>query len=52
MSEKRLSQTDSIRQLAEFWDTHDLTEFEDELQEAKELVFDRETLRGRESNEA
>ena len=24
-----------------FWDTHDLTEFEDELEEVPELVFER-----------
>jgi predicted DNA binding CopG/RHH family protein len=37
----RLPQTDSIRQLAEFWDTHDLTDFEDELKEVNERVFER-----------
>ena len=31
--------TDSISELAEFWDTHDLTEFEDELEEVQEAVF-------------
>jgi hypothetical protein len=35
--------TDSIRELAEFWDTHDLTKFEDDLEEAQERVFERQT---------
>jgi len=30
---------DSIEKLAEFWDTHDLTDFEDELEEVTEPVF-------------
>lgn len=32
-------QTDSIEELARFWDTHDLTEFADELEEVTEPVF-------------
>ncbi|MCC6698704.1 MAG: hypothetical protein IT365_23975 [Candidatus Hydrogenedentes bacterium] len=40
----RIPQTDSIEELALFWDTHDVTEFEDELQEVSEPVFDRENL--------
>jgi predicted DNA binding CopG/RHH family protein len=36
--------TDSIEELAQFWDTHDLTDFEDKLEEVKESVFERETL--------
>jgi hypothetical protein len=39
----KMPTTDSIRELAEFWDTHDLTEFEDDLEEAKERVFERQT---------
>lgn len=35
----RIPDTDSIRELADFWDTHDLTEFEAELEELKEPVF-------------
>jgi hypothetical protein len=34
---------DSIRELAEFWDTHDLTDFEDELEVVNEPVFVRST---------
>ena len=42
MSTQRLPQTDSIQELAKFWDTHDLTDFEDELEELTEPVFQRE----------
>jgi hypothetical protein len=37
----KIPQTDSIEELAQFWDTHDVTEFEDELEEVEEPVFDR-----------
>ena len=40
MSKDRLQDTDSIAELARFWDTHDLTDFEDELQEVTEPVFE------------
>jgi predicted DNA binding CopG/RHH family protein len=43
MNSQRLSKTDSIQELANFWDTHDVTEFEDELEEVGERVFERET---------
>ena len=43
MNGRHLPQTDSIQELAEFWDAHDLTEFERELEEVKEPVFGRET---------
>ena len=39
MKSKKIPQTDSIRELAEFWDTHDLTDFEDELEEVHNPVF-------------
>lgn len=42
MSTSRLPQTDSIQELANFWDTHDITEFEDELEEVGAPVFDRD----------
>lgn len=44
MSMNKLPQTDSIQQLAQFWDTHDLTDFEDELEEVTEPVFQREAV--------
>ena len=37
-------QTDSIQELAQFWDTHDVTDFEDELEEVTEPVFERRTV--------
>ena len=43
MSTPRLPKTDSIRELADFWDTHDVTEFEAELEEVTERVFERDT---------
>ncbi|MCA9416885.1 MAG: hypothetical protein KC917_11460 [Candidatus Omnitrophica bacterium] len=39
----KIPQSDSIEELARFWDTHDLTEFEDELQEVSERVFQSKT---------
>ena len=41
MSLEKMPKTDSIQALAEFWDTHDLTDFEDQLEEVSESVFDR-----------
>lgn len=40
----KLPQTDSIQELTQFWDTHDLTEFEHELEEVTEPVFERQTV--------
>jgi predicted DNA binding CopG/RHH family protein len=39
-----IPQTDSIQELARFWDTHDLTDFEDELEEVTEPIFEREAV--------
>ncbi len=41
MKHKHIPETDSIRELAEFWDTHDVTDFNGELEEVKEPVFER-----------
>lgn len=41
MNRSQIPQTDSIQELAEFWDTHDLTDFEAELVEVTEPVFER-----------
>ena len=38
---QRLPKTDSIEELAEFWDTHGLTEFEGHLEEASAGIFAR-----------
>lgn len=44
MNHQILPQTDSIQELARFWDTHDLTDFEDQLEEVPESVFERNTV--------
>ena len=41
MKEQKLPKTDSIEELASFWDAHDLTDFEEELEEIAEPVFIR-----------
>jgi len=41
---RKLPQIDSIQELASFWDTHDLTDFEDELEEVSAPVFERDTV--------
>jgi predicted DNA binding CopG/RHH family protein len=41
MSTPKIPHIDSIAELARFWDTHDLTDFEDELEEVAESVFER-----------
>ncbi len=39
MRKPKLPRTDSIQKLAEFWDSHDLTDFEQELEAVPEPVF-------------
>jgi len=36
----KIPHTDSVAELARFWDAHDLTEFEDELEEVRTPVFE------------
>lgn len=43
MKTLKISHIDSIEELARFWDTHDLTDFEDQLEEVPEPVFERKT---------
>ena len=43
MNSPQLPQTDSIQELAQFWDSHELTAFEDQLEEVNEPVFKRES---------
>jgi len=43
MTKRKLPRTDSIQELAKFWDRHDLTDFQDELEEVAEPVFVRAT---------
>ena len=38
---QKLPNTDSIEELAEFWDAHDLTDFEEDLEEVRQPVFVR-----------
>ena len=40
MTHTKIPQTDSIEELAQFYDTHDSTDFEDELGEVSEPVFE------------
>ncbi len=40
MKHKTIPQTDSIQELANFWDNHDLTDFENELEEVSDSVFE------------
>ena len=44
MNRTNIPQTDSIEELAHFWDTHDLTDFSDALEEVSEPVFERQTV--------
>ena len=41
MKSQRIPETDSIDELARFWDTHDLTDFEDQLEKVRKPVFAR-----------
>ena len=42
MSKLEIPEIDSIEELARFWDTHDLTDFEEQLEEVTEPVFQRQ----------
>jgi predicted DNA binding CopG/RHH family protein len=42
MGDQQIPQTDSSDELAYFWDTHDLTDFENQLEEIRDPVFERE----------
>lgn len=41
MKTAKIPETDSIEELAKFWDTHDLTDFEDQLEVVTTPVFQR-----------
>ena len=41
MTIPKIPHTDSLEALAKFWDTHDLTDFEGELEEVRESIFER-----------
>jgi len=40
MKHQPIPQTDSIQELAAFWDTNDVTDFDDKLEEVTEVVFE------------
>jgi hypothetical protein len=42
----RIPRTDSIQELAAFWQNHEVTDFEDELEEVPGPVFDRDHVVG------
>ncbi|MEK7793498.1 MAG: CopG family antitoxin [Candidatus Hydrogenedentota bacterium] len=44
MSRAQLPQSDSIQELASFWDTHDLSDFDDQLEEISGQAFKRKPV--------
>lgn len=40
MTDQDMPRTDSISELASFWDSHDVTDYEKNLEEISEPVFD------------
>jgi len=44
MNDNSIPKTDSIQELAKFWDSHDLTDFDDEVIEITEPVFIKKTV--------
>ncbi len=45
MSAQKIPQTDSIQELAKFWDKQDITDFEDQLEDVTEPVFERKAVK-------
>ncbi len=43
MNNQKVPTKGFIKQLADFWDTHDLSDFEDQLEEVTEPLFERRT---------
>lgn len=43
MNPAKMPPIDSVQELARFWDTQDLTDFEDELEEVPEPIFELRT---------
>jgi pyridoxamine 5'-phosphate oxidase len=41
MKKSKLPKIESVQELADFWDSHDCTDFEEELEEVTEPVFER-----------
>jgi hypothetical protein len=44
MKARKLPKVDSIHELANFWDSHDLTDFENSLEEVHAPVFTRSSI--------
>ena len=44
MISTRIPEPEGIQALAQFWDSHDVTDFEDELEEVPAPVFQREAV--------
>ena len=44
MNSDKIPQTDSIQELAQFWDAHDLTDFQGQLSAVQEPVFERASV--------
>ncbi len=44
LTNQKIPKTDSIAELAQFWDEHDLTDFEDQLEEVTEPIFERKKV--------
>jgi len=44
MSKPEIPSTDSVEELARFWDTHDATDFEDEVEEVRNSTDDQDAL--------
>ncbi|WP_199245145.1 CopG family antitoxin [[Phormidium] sp. ETS-05] len=44
MNSKAIHQSDSIQELANFWDSHDLTDFDSQLEEVTQPVFQRDAV--------
>ena len=44
MNIPKIPQTDSIQELARFWVKHNLADFEDQLEEVPEPVFERKVV--------
>ena len=41
VNKRTLPDTDSVEELARFWDTHDVTEFDDDLEEVNDPMFEQ-----------
>ncbi len=42
MNFEKVPKTDSIKELADFWDNHDVTDYESNFEEIPEAVFEKQ----------